>query len=110
GCLDTTEFKRFCLEDASLMEVPNIFTPNGDGKNDEFKVYSKTIVEFKCVIMDRWGKKIYEWEDVERGWNGKIKGNGADASPGVYYYIITAVGQDDKTYEFQGSFNLMREK
>ncbi|MFH2094342.1 MAG: gliding motility-associated C-terminal domain-containing protein, partial [Bacteroidota bacterium] len=75
-----------------------------------FKVKYKTIGEFHCVIMDRWGKMVYEWDDVKEGWNGKIKGSKGDASPGVYFYIITATGKDGVEYEFQGSFHLFREK
>ncbi|MFH2094792.1 MAG: gliding motility-associated C-terminal domain-containing protein, partial [Bacteroidota bacterium] len=110
GCRDTSEFLQFILDDGSLIEVPNVFSPNGDGKNDYFKVKYKTIGEFHCVIMDRWGKKIYEWDDVKEGWDGNIKGSSREASPGVYFYIITATGKDGVEYEFQGSFHLFSEK
>jgi len=110
GCKDTTEFTTFRLDQVSLIEVPNVFSPNGDGQNDFFKVKHKTISEFHCIIMNRWGKKVYEWDNVEEGWNGKIKGDGGFAVPGVYYYIITAKGSDGKEYEFQGPFHLLRDK
>ena len=110
GCIDTSAITTFELFGESLIEVPNIFTPNGDGMNDEFKVKYRSINEFHCVIVNRWGKRIYEWDNVAEGWNGLIKGKGAEASPGVYYYVITATGGDNKPYEFQGFFHLMKEK
>ncbi|NSW46297.1 MAG: gliding motility-associated C-terminal domain-containing protein, partial [Bacteroidales bacterium] len=70
----------------------------------------KAIVEFKCIIFNRWGKKLYEWDDITKGWNGKINGNGADASPGVYYYVVTAKDKKGKDYEQKGYFYLLKEK
>ncbi|NMD00895.1 MAG: hypothetical protein GYA62_14420, partial [Bacteroidales bacterium] len=45
-----------------------------------------------------------------KGWNGKINGNGADASPGVYYYIVTAKDKKGTDYEEKGYFYLLKEK
>jgi hypothetical protein len=46
---------------------------------------------------------------MEAGWDGKLSG-GSDASPGVYYYIIKAIGIDENEYDEQGPLHLMREK
>jgi gliding motility-associated-like protein len=110
GCRDTMEYKYLCVDAKPILEIPTVFTPNGDGQNDEWLIHAKAIKEFKCVIYNRWGKKIYEWTDPSKGWNGKINGNGADASPGVYYYIITAKDKKDKDYEEKGFFYLLKEK
>src|SRR5204863_5636031 len=67
--------------------IPNVFTPNGDGKNDSFyfpALYSRC---FDAKIYNRWGNLIYEWSDPATGWNGKVK-SGAEASDGVFYYIL----------------------
>jgi len=108
GCKDTTVFNPLCVDAYPVLEVPNSFTPNNDGQNDLFIVHSKSIVEFHAVILNRWGKKIYEWDNATKGWDGKI--GGSDASPGVYYYIITAKGKKEIDYEFTGFFYLLREK
>jgi gliding motility-associated-like protein len=108
GCKDTFEYKWLCFDATPLLEIPNVFTPNSDGMNDLFLVHAKSIVEFKGMIFSRWGKKIFEWDEITKGWDGKI--GGADASPGVYYYIITAKGKDDTEFEYKGFFYLMREK
>jgi len=108
GCKDTTVFNPLCVDACPVLEVPNSFTPNNDEQNDLFIVHSKSIVEFHAVILNRWGKKIYEWDNATKGWDGKI--GGSDASPGVYYYIITAKGKKEIDYEFTGFFYLLREK
>lgn len=88
-CWDTTELKIIKVIQ-SLVNVPNVFTPNGDGINDVFRVQMLSATSFHAVIINRWGRKVYEWSDPGGGWDGKI--NGTDASPGTYYYIVTARG------------------
>jgi gliding motility-associated-like protein len=110
-CRDTAKVD-VCIEidNASSLEIPNIFTPNGDGVNDFFQVKAETLREFNGYVVNRWGKVIYEWtnwQDEEAGWDGKLSG-GTKASPGVYFYIIKAIGMDDEPYDEHGSFHLMR--
>ena len=77
---------------ASDLRVPNVFTPNGDGLNDEFRVQYRSIVEFHCWVYNRWGKLVYEWTDPAKGWDGTI--NGRPAAEGAYFYVIRARGSD----------------
>jgi len=109
-CRDTMLYRYVCVDDFPAFDVPNVFTPNGDGQNDEFIIHGESIVEFHCIIYNRWGKKLYEWDDVTKGWNGKINGDGAEASPGIYYYIVTAKDKKDKDYDQKGFFYLLKEK
>ena len=76
----------------SYLAVPNVFTPNGDGKNDEFRVAYRSLREFHCWVYNRWGKLVYEWRDPAKGWDGTI--NGRPAAEGAYYYVIRALGTD----------------
>lgn len=76
----------------SYLAVPNVFTPNGDGKNDEFRVAYRSLREFHCWVYNRWGKLVYEWTDPSKGWDGTI--NGRPAAEGAYYYVIRALGTD----------------
>lgn len=76
----------------SKLEVPNVFTPNGDGYNDEFRVAFKSIVKFDCWVYNRWGRLMYHWTDPTKGWDGTISGK--KASPGPYFYVIKAEGSD----------------
>jgi gliding motility-associated-like protein len=110
-CRDTA-FLETCIpiDNASEIEVPNIFSPNGDGINDFFQVKAQTLRTFSGIIVNRWGRTVFEWEnwqDYEAGWDGKLSG-GTEASPGVYYFVINAVGMDDQEYEIQGPLHLMR--
>lgn len=77
---------------SSQLVVPNVFTPNGDGQNDEFRVMYRSLAEFHCWVYNRWGKLVYEWDDPAKGWDGTI--NGKPAAPGAYFYIIRARGTD----------------
>jgi len=76
----------------SQIQVPNVFTPNGDGFNDEFRVAYKSIVKFQCWVYNRWGRQVFYWTDPTKGWDGKI--NGVDTKPGAYFYVIKALGSD----------------
>lgn len=92
----------------SKLEIPNAFSPNGDGQNDVFKVKEgyQSIVSFHGYIFNRWGKKLYDWTDIDGGWDGKI--NGHDAKDGVYYVIIKARGADGRNYNLRRDVNLLR--
>ena len=83
--------------DSSLLEVPNVFTPNDDGLNDFFQVKSLSLKSFNGRIFNRWGKLVYEWDDwksQDAGWNGRNQGTGGESPSGTYYYIIEARGWD----------------
>ncbi len=105
SCPDTTSVNFSIAE--SVLEVPNYFAPGQSGETTkEFKVYSKSLVKFKCTIFNRWGNKVYEWTDPSKGWDGKYKGS--YVSTGVYFYIITAQGSDGKRYKKGGDINVLR--
>ena len=90
----------------STIIIPNIITPNGDGINDEFKVKSEGLGSEKMMIYNRWGKKVYEWNQVHGSWNGK---NGAEYSDGVYYYVLIAKGEGDFIeYNEHGTLTVIR--
>ncbi len=103
GCVDSTSVT-VKVSDSSL-EVPNVFTPNGDGKNDEFRVAYKSIVEFEGYVYNRWGRRVFHWDDPAIGWDGTI--NGKPASTGTYFYNIKAKGSDGKEYKLKGDINLI---
>lgn len=90
----------------SQIIAPSVFTPNGDGVNDEFRVAYTSISEFQATIINRWGRTVFSWSDPQKGWNGTI--NGKPAPEGTYFYIIKAVGADNKPYFLKGHLNLLR--
>lgn len=90
----------------SELEIPNAFSPNGDGTNDEFKVIKhKSIISFKATIFNRWGQKLYSWNDVNGSWDGKY--NGKTVKDGVYYINITAKGADGHVFNIRRDINVL---
>ena len=91
----------------STLVVPNAFSPNHDQINDVFKVKSyQNIVEFHAYIFNRWGQKLYEWTNIDGGWDGTYRGKLVSA--GVYFYVIRATGSDGKKYKLSGDINILR--
>jgi len=90
----------------SAIYVPNVFTPNGDRFNNEFRVAYKSLISFQCWVYDRWGRQVYYWNDPTKGWDGNI--GSKKAVPGAYFYIIKALGSDKKVYKLKGDINLLR--
>ena len=92
----------------SKLEMPNAFSPNGDGINDIYKAKDgyQSLTEFHAYIFNRWGQKLYEWTNPADGWDGKYKGK--DVAQGVYYVLVKAKGTDGKTYNIKRDVNLLR--
>ncbi len=92
----------------SIVQIPNAFTPNNDGKNDLFKVLgTEMITKFNLKIFNRYGQLVFESSDKNTGWDGKLKGK--DVQPGGFIYIVTysAPNYPDAQVE-KGSFVLIR--
>lgn len=118
ACTDTFYMEDYLVVDTSFVSVPNVFTPNGDAVNDEFVVGYWSLKEINIQIFNRWGKKVHSWENnniqgfgntvYESVWDGKI--GGRYASPGVYYYVVEALGRDDQKRFAHGFVHLFRSK
>ncbi len=93
----------FCLQ------VPNAFSPNGDGLNDAFHMVSNCKFHFfRMDIYNRWGTLLFSTENLEKGWDGTYKGRAMDA--GVYFYQITAEALlgDQQLIRHKGDITLIR--
>ncbi len=101
---DSTEL--FTSDCASSLEVPNVFTPNSDGLNDVFVVQANNLVSFSGIIINRWGRQVFAWNNYLEGWNGKLDGKGNEVSSGVYFYLIKAIGEDGQVFNLQGELYL----
>lgn len=95
--------------------IPNVFSPNGDGPNDEFRVFACTgVTSINFVrIYNRWGGQVYEASDLipicEGGtvlWNGKF--NNKAVTPGVYVYMIEVSFLDGVTLLYRGDVTVLR--
>jgi hypothetical protein len=126
--------EQFCFDNCTHYELPNVFSPNGDGCNDVFSAFGDPDRDIMCepdsdpskcakyvervdfVVYDRWGKRMYELRDSkERSiyirWNG-IDNDGREVPPGVYYYraevhYIT-VDPEKQTEQLKGWVQLVR--
>lgn len=92
---------------SSELKIPNAFSPGtSEGVNDVWKVSYRSIIEFECHIFNIQGEEIFSFNDPSQGWDGK-KG-GKLVKPGVYYYVIEALGSDGKRYKKSGDINILR--
>lgn len=112
--LDVVTVEGRCLASDSVMislssvklEVPNVFTPNDDGMNDNFCVAFKSITKFEMWVYNRWGRLVFHTTNPEVCWDGYI-GN-AKAATGPYFYVIKATGADGSKQNQDGDINLLR--
>ena len=87
--------------------VPNAFSPNDDGLNDVFQLYSSgcPLEGFQLYVFDRWGAKVFYSENLEEGWDGTYKGKKANIGVYVYQVIYSAYGKKEL---LEGDLVLMR--
>ncbi|MCX6181403.1 MAG: gliding motility-associated C-terminal domain-containing protein, partial [Bacteroidetes bacterium] len=76
--------------------IPNAFTPNGDGVNEIFTAAGSGVEVFEGMIFDRWGEKIYTWNDINGGWDGTR--NGRFVQQDVYIVAIRVKNICDKDF------------
>ncbi|MGV3598192.1 MAG: gliding motility-associated C-terminal domain-containing protein [Bacteroidota bacterium] len=102
GCVDTVEKIVTVYEGIT---IPNVFSPEGDGVNDNFGAITKgTFTQYSFKIFDRWGKLMFEGSRPEDRWNGDFNGNPAPA--GTYFYLLVA--ENLKQFKLEGTVTLVR--
>ncbi len=89
---DTVALVTIRSEETDCSTIPNIFTPNGDGVNDAFRIPcidSQAYPNNALVIYNQWGDKVFEASPYDNNWKGTLNGkDGSDLPDGVYYYIF----------------------
>ncbi|MFT6148543.1 MAG: gliding motility-associated-like protein [Saprospiraceae bacterium] len=111
-CGGLTQYLEVKKEDCTCEPfIPNVFTPNGDGRNDKFQVFANCeFQDFKIEIYDRWGTRLFVAADWLGGWDGTARGQ--ELPPGVYIYKIEYTAGDKNgnptTTTKQGSITLIR--
>jgi gliding motility-associated-like protein len=86
--------------------VPNAFSPDADGLNDEVFVRGRFIESLFFQIYNRWGELVFETRDQQRGWDGTHRGE--LATPDVYVYYLEAFCIDGQRFEKKGNITLIR--
>jgi gliding motility-associated-like protein len=103
-CIDSLKSEKIKVDPSSL-EIPNVFSPDGDGINDYFVLASESMRRINVQIFSRSGLKVYSFDGEGeklsnwKGWDGNINNSSRKASPGIYFYVIVAFGWDDVIYE-----------
>lgn len=92
----------------SKLEMPNAFSPNGDGINDVYKITYESIISLDAYIFNRWGQQIYHMDlsNVDEGWDGTY--HGKQVKDGVYFIMVKAVGSDGVEYTKRKDINILR--
>ncbi len=102
---DSVEVRKNCY-----IDVPNAFTPNGDGDNDYFiprQLLTDGLTRFNLTIYNRWGNIVYITQRLDgRGWDGRM--GGQDQPVGVYVYLIEAEFANGASERYQGNLTLLR--
>ena len=106
GCNDTT-IQSITIIDTSGIKLPNIFSPNGDGINETFKPIIQGLKSLECVIYDRYGVKVADFNRINGFWDGHTTG-GIAATEGTYFYVISGEGSDGKSFQYKGFIQLVR--
>jgi large repetitive protein len=107
GCSNTDTIAIYEKDCDAGLEMPNVFTPNGDGVNDAFRpTVMKNIAEGSLVICNRWGVQLYAIDDPALGWDGTI--NGVVCSEGVYFWIAEYTDLFGERQKLTGMLTLLR--
>lgn len=102
----TIDVQGFEMSSNDWQEMPNVFSPNGDGINDQFSfLENHAIVQFRVQIFNRWGSMVYSWTDPKGAWSG-VDNNGQKLVQGVYYYQMEATGLNGLEYSKTGAISL----
>ncbi len=105
GCADSTSETLCVLPDVPVF-IPDIFSPNDDGNNDVLYVRGVGFTKMEFYIYNRWGEEVFYSNNVERGWDGMLRGRAALS--GTYYYSFKAGLGNGVKQELHGEIALIR--
>lgn len=108
SCISETDSFYIDISQACFLEVPNIFTPNGDEVNDYFSLVSYSgITSLQIDIVNRWGNPVRSFSKPDFQWDGKDE-TGKEMAEGVYFYRLKAVLGSGEVFEKQGFIEVLR--
>ena len=89
--------------------LPNLITPNGDGKNDKWILnYKINLDGSDLVIFNRWGETVYEASNYTNDWDGTYKTTGKSLPDDTYYYVLKV--PNHQNYIYKGAINILNGK
>jgi gliding motility-associated-like protein len=105
-CGDVTDAVFINLIKEDKLFIPNVFTPNGDGIHDDFKIEGPVYDGYDLAIFDRWGRRLFSSRDITQSWDGQLRG--VDCPAGVYFYALRVLNCDRDLAYKAGSVTLVR--
>ena len=85
------------------ISIPNVFTPNGDGKNDTFTIPDLSqYQENELIIVNRWGGEVYQSKNYRNNWTGD------NLEEGTYFYSLKVTNSNGEVEEYKGYITLLR--
>ncbi len=106
NCTDTSCIMIHVDSECGELFIPLAFSPNGDSKNDVWKVQGRCVKDFEVKVFDRWGEMVYESINQNEGWDGNFRGKAVDSD--VYVYILNLTMRDGETKTLKGDITLLR--
>lgn len=107
NCTDTV-FHPIEIQGYNGTFIPTAFSPNGDGKNDQFKIFGTGIQSAEMQILNRWGEVIFKTTDNPPMWDGRDTKNNKATIPGNYIYVIKIVNRNGKSKLYRGNIVLLK--
>ena len=107
GCIDATQLC-IVIDPEFTFFIPNAFSPNGDGINDEFYGKGDHIKEFEISIFDRWGNLIFFTDDINKHWDGKANYGLDIAQQDVYVYSVKIKDYKEKKHTYLGTVTIVK--
>ena len=109
GCTDTFfRFSSFFVNPTGMIHIPNAFAPDGDGRNDIFRpiMLNNKTENYKFLVYNRWGEKVFETTDPNAGWDGTYQGKPCQTEVYAYLVRVEFVNGEEKTEK--GVIHLLR--
>jgi len=107
GCSDTRDSLIYIIPEV-LIQIQNVFTPNGDGINEYFIISTSGDIHLQIKIFSRSGLLVYEAEGTEIVWDGKSP-SGIELESGIYYYVLNSLrGDPEGEYNTTGFVYLLK--
>lgn len=107
GCYDSTSLC-IAINPEFSFYIPNSFSPNGNGINDEFFCKAENFTEFKMQIFDRWGNMLFIADDINKHWDGKVKGGANPLLQDTYVYVVDVIDNNKEVHRYIGTITIVR--